>query len=66
MYNLSMVDENSVSVEQAAVMLSTDIESILAEALDLGINLEHDPESGLDYLSTDDFDRIKESWITKD
>jgi len=66
LYNLSMVDENSVSVEEAAIMLSTDIESILAEALELRIDLEHDSESGLDYLSADDFDRIKESWITND
>lgn len=61
-----MVDETSVSVEEAAVMLGTDIETLLAEALDLGIDLEHDPETGLDYLSANDFDRIKETWITKD
>jgi hypothetical protein len=39
-----MVDETSVSVEEAAVMLGTDIETLLAEALDLGIDLEHDPQ----------------------
>ena len=61
-----MVGETNVSVEEAAVMLGTDIETLLAEALDLGIDLEHDPETGLDYLSADDFDRIKETWITKD
>ena len=57
-----MVDESSISLESAAVMLNTDIETLVAEILELGIDLEHDPETGLDYISADDLDRVKATW----
>lgn len=57
-----MIDESFVSLESAAVMLNTDIETLLAEILELGIEVEHDPETGLDYINADDLDRVKTTW----
>lgn len=57
-----MVDESSVSLESAAVMLNTNIETLLDEILELGIEVEHDPETGLDYISADDLDVVKATW----
>lgn len=57
-----MIDESSVSLESAAMMLNTNIEMLVAEILELGIDVEHDPETGLDYINADDLDRVKMTW----
>lgn len=55
-----MIDESSVPLERAAWMLNIDMESLITEIIELGIEVRHDRETGVDYITDEDFEELRE------
>ncbi|MEW6144564.1 MAG: hypothetical protein AB1598_06045 [Thermodesulfobacteriota bacterium] len=50
-----------VTIEKAARILGTNVDTILDEIRESGITVQRDRGSGFDYISADDFEDLKES-----
>ena len=55
-----MIDESSVPLERAARMLNIDMESLITEIIELGIEVIHDRETGIDYITDEDLEELRE------
>ena len=55
-----MIDKSSVPLERAARMLNIDMESLITEIIELGIEVIHDRETGIDYITDEDFEELRE------
>jgi len=56
-----MRGETKVTIEKAARILGTDVDTILDEIREVGITVQRDRGSGYDYISASDFEDLKES-----
>jgi len=56
-----MRSETKVTIEKAARILGTDVDTLLNEIYEVGITVQHDRGSGYDYISASDFEDLKES-----
>ena len=56
-----MRSESKITLEKAARILGTDINTLLEEINDVGIAVQRDRGSGFDYISAADFKDLKES-----
>jgi hypothetical protein len=52
---------SKITLERAARLLGTDITTLLDEIYEVGIIIQHDRGSGFDFISTDDYEDLKES-----
>ncbi|MEQ9617584.1 MAG: hypothetical protein RIG61_00225 [Deltaproteobacteria bacterium] len=56
-----MIDETSVPLERAARMLNIGIEGLLERVIELGIEVKHDEDTGIEYITEEAFNDLKET-----
>ncbi len=55
-----MTREARITLEKAAQILGSDLESLNLQLYELGISIHHDKETGTDYISAADLEDLKE------
>jgi len=55
-----MRTETKITLDKAARLLGTDLSTLLDEIWVVGIDVQHDRGVGIDYISSDDFEQLKE------
>ena len=56
-----MRSESKVTLERAARILGTDLDTLLSEIYEVGITVQRDRGSGFDFISEADFEDLKQS-----
>jgi hypothetical protein len=56
-----MRSETKITLDKAARLLGTDLSTLLDEIWVVGIDVQHDRGIGIDYISSDDFEHLRES-----
>ncbi|MEQ9617587.1 MAG: hypothetical protein RIG61_00240 [Deltaproteobacteria bacterium] len=56
-----MRSESKITIEKAARILGTDINTLLDEIWVVGINVQHDRGVGIDFISSEDLEDLKAS-----
>ncbi len=56
-----MRSNTKVTIEKAARILGTDVDTLRNEIHEVGITVQRDRGSGYDYISASDFEDLKES-----
>ncbi len=56
-----MRSETKITIERAARILGTDVDTLRNEIYEVGITVQCDRGSGYDYISASDFEDLKES-----